>query len=142
MISDHHRPVITRIWDGRVYPRSIREKVDIGNKTVKVNQDGEQVILDKEEFFNDPSQRLTFDQMVLKAQIMDKPDLLLAITKKICETCSPSGGEYKTTNDYTLVENYGDTSYNLNIKAANRKVEKAWEEALKEKNDEYFKNLY
>lgn len=143
VISDRRHPVITRIWDGYAYPRSIREKVDIGNKTVKfTNRDGKLMTFDKEEFFNDNSQRLTFDQQVLKAQIMDKSDLLLQITKSICELCSPSGGNYKTTNDYTLVEKFGDTHYNLNIKAANRRLEKSWEDALKDKTAEYFKNLY
>lgn len=142
VISDRHHPVMTRIWDGYAYPRSVRERVDIGNKTVKITKDGEQLLFDKEEFFNDESQRLTFEQQVLKAQIMDKPDLLLLITKKICEVCSPSGGEYNTTNDYTLVKDFGDTHYNLNVKSANRKVEKAWEDALKDKTDEYFKNLF
>ena len=143
VISDRRHPVITRIWDGYAYPRSIREKVDIGNKTVKyVNNEGKLIIADKEEFFKNEAQRLTFDQQVLKAQIMDKGDLLLQITKAICEVCSPSGGEFKTTSDYTLVSDMADKHYNLNIKAANRKFEKAWGDALKDKTAEYFKNLF
>ena len=42
---------------------------------------------------------------------MDKPDLLIAITKKICETCSPREDSYQATNDYTLSEIYKDKDY-------------------------------
>lgn len=143
VISDRRRPVITYIWDGYAYPRSVRNRVDLSNKWVKLtNKEGKLVTFDKETFFNDPEQKMTFDLQVLKAQIMEKPDLLLQITKMICETCSPSGGEFKTTSDYTLVDEIGGERYNLNIKAINRKVEKAWEDALKDKTSEYFKNLF
>ena len=143
VITDRRRPVITRIWDGSVYPRAIREKVDIVNKSVKVfNEKGEMVSVDKEEFFKKDAQKLTFDQQVLKAQILDKGDLLLQITKGICEVCSPSGGEFKSTKDYTLVSKVGDKNYKLSLAAANEKVEQGWANMLKKKTDDYFKNLF
>jgi hypothetical protein len=97
---------------------------------------------DKDEYFTENEGKLSYDMQVLKAEISDKPDLIIQITKMICETCSPSGGEFNTTSDYTLVDELGDKRYNLNIKAHNRKIEKAWETALKSKTDEYFKNLF
>lgn len=143
VISDKRKPVITRIWDGYAYPRAIREKVDISNKLVKfTTRDGKVMSFDKDEYFTENEGKLSFDMQVLKAEISDKPDLIIQITKMICETCSPSGGEFKTTSDYTLVEEFGDKRYNLNVKAHNRKVEKGWETALKDKTDTYFKNLF
>jgi len=143
VISDRRHPVMTKIWDGYAYPRSVRDKVDIGNKFVKlINRDGKQFVLDKETFFNDPSQRMNFDLQVLRSQIMDKSDLLLTITKTICESCSPSGGMFTTTSDYTLSDNMGDKHYNYNIKAHNRRIEKEWEDATKKKTNDYFKNLF
>ena len=143
VVSDRKRPIITKVWDGYAYAKSVRDKVDIGNKTVKiVNKDGKQYVFDKEKFFNDESQHLSFELEVLRSQIMDKSDLLLQITKMICETCSPSGGEYNSINDYTLQETFGDVRYNNNIKSINRKIEREWDEALKAKTSQYFKNLY
>ena len=143
VISDRRKPVITRIWDGYAYPKAVREKVDLTNKLVKfTNREGKQFIFDKDGFFNNPENKVTYDQQVLKAQIMDKSDLIVQITKMICETCSPSGGDFKTTSDYTLVDEIGDNRYNLNLRAHNRKIEKAWETVLKEKTDNYFKNLF
>ena len=87
VVSDNKQPVITKIWDGYGYPKAIRDKVDIANKTVKItNKDGKTYVYDKETYFEANKDRLSPELYVLKAQIMDKPDLLIAITKKICET--------------------------------------------------------
>ena len=96
VISDNKRDVITKIWDGYGYPRFIRERVDLSNKNVKVvRQDGTSTVYDKETFFNSNKGFLSFEYEVLKGMIMDKPDVLLQITKKICEVCSPSKEEIK-----------------------------------------------
>lgn len=112
VVSDNKRPIITKIWDGRGYPKAIREKVDIANKTVKItSKDGKTYSYDKETYFEANKDRLTPELYVLKAQIMDKPDLLIAITKKICETCSPREDSFQSTSDYTLNEIYKDKEY-------------------------------
>jgi len=96
VVSDNKRDVITKIWDGYAYPKPIREKVDLSNKNVKVtNKDGQTFSYDKETFFKANEGRLSFEHEVLKAMILDKPDVLLQITKKICEACSPSREEIK-----------------------------------------------
>jgi hypothetical protein len=64
--------------------------------------------------------------------IMDKPDLLLQITKSICEVCSVHDNSFTSIGDYTLSESYGkdangkDVKYDFNIEAYNRKLERKW----------------
>ena len=112
VVSDNKKEVITKIWDGRFYPKSVREKVDIANKTVKITtKDGRTYTYDKESYFENNKERLTPELYVLKSQILDKPDLLLAITKKICEACSPREGSYQVTSDYTLSDIFKDKIY-------------------------------
>lgn len=119
VVSDNKRDVITKIWDGYAYPKAIREKVDLSNKNVKVTgKDGQTFIYDKETFFKANEGRLSFEHEVLKAMITDKPDVLLQITKKICEACSPSRDDIKERgyfdpkdnskylSQYTTVEDY------------------------------------
>jgi hypothetical protein len=165
VISDNKKPVLTRIWDGYGYPKSIREKVDLGNKYVKfTNRDGQNFSYDKETFFSNNKGRLTFEQEVLRGMIMDRPDVLLQITKKICEACSPSKDEIKEKgyfdprdtpkylSRYTTVGLYGNPGkdgskekarkYPYSLYLSNRKVENAWGKAVSEKTKAYFKNLY
>lgn len=112
VVTDNKRPVITKIWDGYGYPKSVRDKVDIVNKTVKITtRDGKTFVFDKETYFEENKDRLSPELYVLRAQIMDKPDLLLAITKKICETCSPREDGYQTTSDYILYETYKNKDF-------------------------------
>ena len=140
VISDNHREVISRIWDGYAYPKPIREKVDLSNKSVKVmNKEGQTFSYEKESFFKSNDGRLSFEHEVLKAMIGDKPDVLLQITKKICEACSPSREELKEAGrfnprdsskylaDYTVYEDYypgSETVTNVNENGEEIKVTK------------------
>lgn len=132
-VYDRKKPVISKIWDGRVYPKAIRDKVDISNKVVKITtKDGRTYTYDKESFFKSNEDRLSFEHQVLKAMIMDKSDLLLQITKQICETCSTHDELYTKISDYTVAEDYGKDKdgktvrYSFNIDALNRKLERKW----------------
>jgi len=162
VVSDNKHEVITKIWDGYAYPRYIREKVDLSNKNVKVlGKDGNTYIYDKETFFKDNEGRLSFEQDMLKSMIMDKQDVLLQITKKICEACSPTKEDlkekgyfdYKDTpkllkNNYTVIDDYTNNGgkkgkrYSYNIANSNKKMEREWEKAVQDKTRKYFKNLY
>jgi hypothetical protein len=107
-VTDNKVPVISKIWDGSVYPKPIRDKVDISNKTVKVtSKDGKVYSYDKDSFFKSNEGRLSFEQEVLKAMISDKIDLLSQITKRICEVCSIHENSHSKIGDYTLSEYYG-----------------------------------
>ena len=161
VISDGKKDVITKIWDGYAYPKYIRDKVDLGNKNVKImDKDGRTRIYDKESFFKSNEDRLSFEYEVLKGMIMDKPDVLLQITKKICEACSPSKEvikekgyfdvkeNYKYLSKYTVIDDYGKDAngktkeYSYSLYLANKKMEKDWERAVQAKTNKYFKNLF
>jgi hypothetical protein len=150
VVSDNKRVVISKIWDGGVYPKAIRDKVDLANKTVKITlKDGKTLNYDKETYFKENEGRLSPEMEVMRAMIMDKQDLLLQITKKICETCSPRENGFKKIGDYTMVETFKDSSnkenvksYNLSLATYNKKVENAWAKALAKKTKQYFSTLY
>jgi len=150
-VYDKKKPIISKIWDGYAYPKAIRDKVDISNKVVKIaSKDGRVYSYDKDSFFKANEDRLTFEQQVLKSMIIDKSDLLIQITKQICETCSEHDDLFKKLGDYTMIANYGkdkdgnEVSYNLNIEAQNRKLERKWfklaAESVKKKLEENSKD--
>lgn len=169
VVTDNKKPVITKIWDGSAYPKAIRDKVDIANRLVKImSKEGKVYSYDKETYFEANKDRLSPELYVLRAQIIDKPDLLVAITKKICETCSPREGSYQTTSNYTLNELYKNREFerdeNGNIKvdkngdpittkstvskkyyyslnAMNRKIVADWGKSVSDKTKQYFSNF-
>ena len=129
------------------------------SKYVKVTtKDGQTYSYEKESFFKSNEGRLSFEQEVLKGMIIDKPDVLLQITKKICEACSPSKVELKEKFDprenskylskYTVIDNYGkdekgkNKKYSYSLYLANKKIEKDWERSVQKKTDRYFKSLF
>lgn len=162
VISDNKRDVITKIWDGYAYPRYVREKVDLSNKNVKIlGKDGKTYVYDKETFFKENEGKLSFEQDMLRSMIIDKQDVLLQITKSICEACSPSREDLKEKwyfdfkdapkylkTYYTVLDEYGNDDeskgkkYSYNIGITNKKIEREWERAVQDKTRKYFKNLY
>ena len=132
-VLDNKKVVISKIWDGYAYPKPIRDKVDIGNKTVKiVTKEGKVYSFDKDKYFADNADRLSFDMQVVKAMITDKHDLLIGITQKICEVCSTHEELFSKIGDYTMSEAWGKdadgkkVTYNFNIAAQNKKLERKW----------------
>lgn len=171
VVYDNHEEVISKIWDGYCYPKSIREKVDLGNKTVKITtKDGRVYTYDKDAYFEANEGKLSPEINVLRSQIIDKPDLLLMITKKICEACSPREDGYNVIGDYILSDIFKDKEYErledgsfkldkngklivkrLNSKGkkyfysrnmANMKLAAEWGKVVSEKTKKYFENLY
>lgn len=171
VITDNKNEVISKIWDGYAYPKAVREKVDITNRTVKiVTKDGRVYTYDKAAFFEANGERLSTENYILKAMIMDKPDLLMVITKKICEICSPREDLYQNLKDYTLTDVYKSRDYELDennlIKKdengnsivkkntakskkysysntiSNKRLIAEWGNAVSSKTKEYFKNLF
>jgi hypothetical protein len=146
VIFDNKREVISKIWDGRGYPKSVREKVDLANKFVKIiGKDGRISLYDKDAFFETNKDKLTHDLYILRAQINDKPDVLLGITREICKVCSPREGSHSSINDFTMSDTFtrGDiqTKYNFG-KAAYKKYISDWAKAVNDKTKKYFSNLY
>lgn len=157
IVTDRRKPVIEKIWDGRFYPKAIRDKVDIANKTVKISKKGGRTFsYDKNTFFADNSDRLSPELYCLRGMIMDKPDLLSFITKRICEICSPRENGFKRVSDYTFIEPFDNDpitkaesgnnaramKYNFNLDAINKRVESIWGKVVSEKTKEYLKTLY
>ena len=139
-VSDRKRPVMSRIWDGRFYPKYVREKVDINNKYVKtVSKDGEVNLFEKDAFFDKNKDRLSFDHYVLRSMIKDKSDVAAQMISKIVETCSVNSETHETIDDYTVTESWGkdangnEVTYGYNIRAYNRRLEREWEKYLAKK---------
>lgn len=160
VVYDNHVPVIERIWDGRYYPKMVRDRVDITNKTVKItNHDGATFSFDKESFFRDNQfLDLSPETYCIRAMIMDKPDLLYWITKTICKACSPSEEGYATIKDYVDSETFHNDKitkknnskadiaaksrkYTYNIKKYNKRIDSIWGKAVAEKTKAYFASL-
>lgn len=132
-VLDRKKVVISKIWDGYAYPKYIRDKVDVSNRFVKITtKDGRTYSYDKESFFKSNEGRLSFEHEVLRSMIIDKSDLLIQITKQICEVCSVHDDLYSKVGDYTMSQAYGKdkdgkvVTYNFNIEAQNRKLERKW----------------
>lgn len=162
VVLDNKREVFTKIWDGRAYPKSIREKVDLANKFVKFyDKNGNVMLYDKNEFFEENKDRLSPELYVLRAQIMDKSDVLLAITREICSTCAQREGVRQGLGDMTMTETYHSYSYKVdengkvvvnkpknskkyyfNNNGAYRKYVSDWGKAVADKTKKYFDNLY
>ena len=117
------------------------------NKLIHI---GKPIEFDKENFFEDNKDRLSPELYCLRGMIIDKPDLLIYITKRICEVCSPRENGFKKTNDYTFTEYYGNDGsqnvkgkkYNFNIEAVNKVVDSNWGKAVSNKTKAYLKTLY
>lgn len=136
-VSDRNKVMLSKIWDGYGYPRMVRDRVDLSNKTVKfTTKDGRTYTYDKETFFKQNDGRLSFDHQVLKAMIMDKADLIPQITKIIRDVCSSFEDETKTIANYTTTEVIGDNEYPLNIQKYNAKLDIEWAKASAKKKNE------
>lgn len=170
VVTDNKREVISKIWDGRYYPKAIRERVDLTNKNVKfTTKDGRTYIYNKETYFKENEDRLSLEMYVLRAMIMDKKDLLFEIVKKISTSCSTHDEDYQTLSDYTTSEEYKNRDFELNedgsvkvnsngekltkktgpskkyhyaLDAANNKIISEWAASVADKTKEYKASLY
>lgn len=161
VVLDNKREVFSKIWDGRGYPKSVREKVDLTNKFVKiVGRDGKITSYEKEKYFEMNEDKLSHDLYVLRSQIIDKSDVLLGITRKICDICSPKEGMQQSLKDFTMSETYRNFDYVLNengeiVSKCPKKSKKYffrgnpyekfmydWGAVLSDKTKKYFENLY
>ena len=143
------KEVFTKIWDGYGYPKAIRDKVDIANKTIKiVTKDGSVFSYDKEVYFKEYEGRLSPEIYVMKAMMGDKQDLLIAITRKICEVCSPRENGYQTIKDYVTDEVYrtvdengielNSKKYIFSLSKMKHKAMAEWGVSVAEKTKQYF----
>ena len=136
-ITDRGREVISKIWDGYCYPRTIREKVDLTNKWVRfTNSEGKTFTYEKESYFKERGDRLSSEMYVIREMIQHKGDVLQAIIRRIVDACS--GGKtrtYQTISNFTRTLEYGDKVYTTDIKGYNNKLAATWTEEVIKKNE-------
>jgi hypothetical protein len=118
---DNGREIISKTWDGNVYPRFVRTNIDLSNSKNKYRINGifapvESAILDK--------------------CIASQPDLIPQIVRQLCTVCSKEDvDEYDTTIDF------GNKTYNLDIRKENHKLYRSLEAQYRKKTAEYFRGL-
>ena len=114
------------IWDGSVYPKYIRNGVDLSNSSSS--------------YKNTDTMFLGFSQQMAKSLSDGKDDLIYKIIMMFCDALSSDidedGNPITGDVDTTLV--YGDRSYEC--RAYPREFVRAWGKSLKEKTLNYFRN--
>ena len=125
-----------------------------------MTKEGKVYSYEKEGFFEENGNRLTFEQELIKGMIMDKQDVLQQIIKLICDTCTPDKEETdgvrlnrretaKYLQDYTMEETFknddkslGERIYSTNVDLMNRRLLRDWERATRSKTNDYFNSLH
>ena len=92
------KPVYERIWDGTVYPKYVRNGVDLTNSDI--------LYKDKE-----PSS-LHFSYAIIRHMTLGKIDLVYHIIKQICEVMSY---KFEDSSKYVKRMKYGDKNYLLSV---------------------------
>lgn len=121
------KPVYSRIWDGTVYPKYVRNSVDLLNYT----PGGTDVL------------SMSFREMLRYRMTVGEPDLTFKMIKMVYDTISSRTGErmYTTKSKYRNVENgkvTGECSYSTNY--TNESID-YWRERVKKKTEDYWKNI-
>ena len=119
---DNGREVISRCWDGNVYPRFVRTNIDLSNS--------------KNKYESGPN-FAPFESALIKIMIEGQSDLIPQIVKELCVCCS-----YEDDRDYTTSVTYGDREYNLNVKGDWYKYVSMMEQKLRKKTEKYNRTLY
>lgn len=117
------RPVYTRIWDGGVYPRYVRDSVDITNKRAN--------------YENIEQSRLTFSQSLNKRMSAEKPDLSFEAITMISDVL---GYSFNKNYEYTHTQKYGDKVYDFSNRGFIRKLENEYYHKTRKHLDRWFPN--
>ncbi|MCD8207946.1 MAG: hypothetical protein LUD72_08430 [Bacteroidales bacterium] len=117
-------PVYEYIWDGNVYPKYIRNSIDLSNTDAP--------------YRNRDASELPFSLSLLRSMTSDKDDLIWYIIKTLSNAMRKRREDEKP---FTMVAHYGDRTYPLDKKGkayTPKSVIEGWRIATKEKTDEYF----
>lgn len=105
-ITDDGKEMFSKIWDGRYYPRTIREHIDLTNKYIYYND------IRKDIASIENPEKLPIEGYISKIIYGNREDLVIKIIKMICEVSSPQeitvlengsvikGGDYADEQDY------------------------------------------
>ena len=80
------------MWDGNVYPRFVRNNIDLSNSKNRYDDDK------------------PYEAFLLKTLISDRSDLVSPIINEICDVCSMNSREY------TSAMEYGNVTYHSNYR--------------------------
>ena len=119
---DNGKEVISRAWDGSIYPRFVRTNIDLSNSKNKYDGSGNIFA--------------PFESALIKMMIDGQPDLIPQIVHELCTCCS-----HEDDADYTTKMTYGNKTYNLNINSEWNKYVGKLEAKYQRKTEKYFKNL-
>lgn len=110
-------------WDGTVYPKYIRNSVDLSNSNASYK-------------YADPM-RMTFSQQMAKCLTEGCVDLIHTIIKMLCSTLSNDVGEDGNSieKEYTIGMEYGDKMYYCTPYP--REYVKGWANAVRQKTIKY-----
>lgn len=95
-VLDNGKPIYSRIWDANVYPRFIRNNIDLSNGKNKYS------------FEEKP-----FEHLLVKLLNKDRQDLVFKIINEICELFTTEGTKFTTKMKY------GKTTYKTYEKPVN-----------------------
>ena len=120
-----------RVWDGNVYPKYVRNSVDLTNSDVMYRD-------------KDPLS-LHFNLAIIRYMTVDKVDLVYHIIKKICYTLSSAFTDDK--NEYTKKIHYNNSDERNNDRVYycstyNRNFVNDWRSATEQKTRDYMNSLY
>lgn len=115
--------VCEEIWDGTVYPKYIRNSVDLSNSNSSYK-------------YTDPM-RMTFSQQMTKHLNEGRIDLIYTIIRMFCDTLSNNvdGDGNSIEKEYTSEMEYGDKTYYCT--AYPRDYVKGWANAVCQKTIKY-----
>ena len=117
------KAVYEEVWDGTVYPKYVRNCIDLSNSNVS--------------YKNVDPMRMTFSQQMTKSLNSGRPDLIYNIIKLFCDTLS---------NDVDDDGNSIDKGYTTSVKYGNKKYYytnypidfvKGWAAAVRQKTNAY-----
>lgn len=115
--------VYEEIWDGSVYPKYVRNSVDLSNSSASYK-------------YADPM-RMTFSQQMTKNLTEGRVDLIYTIIKMFCNTLSNDVDEEGNSleKEYTPDMEYGDKKYYCTTYPA--EYVKGWAKAVRQKTIQY-----
>lgn len=116
---DNGKEIISQVWDGNVYPRFVRNNIDLSNQ--KNRYDGNSIC----------------ESILIKAMIDGQKDLIPQIVKELCVCCS-----YEEGYDYTTRVNYGGKTYGFSPNSDWTKYVNSLESFYRKKTEDYRKTLY
>lgn len=114
------REVVTEVWDGNIYPRFVRNNIDITNS--KNRYEGGEIYA-------------PFEATIIKLMIANREDLVPKLIDIIVNACS------NENDDYTVSDKYGDTVYSFNPWNSWNQYVNGYSAKYKKKTDKYFNDL-